>query len=197
MQIFLILFISIHLIDSDLNIMNQKNNESKTQMVIDFKNQEKAKNWFIVNDGVMGGLSKSEIKMTDDSTGVFQGKVSLENNGGFASTRYQGNVFNLATFDGLIIRIKGDGKKYQLRLRDSGRFDGISYRYIFDTRENEWLEIEAPFSEFVPVFRGRIISDAPKISTDNIRQIGFLISDEQEGNFRLEMEWIKAFKRTE
>ena len=195
MYIFLILFISINLIDSDPTGMNQNTNYIKSQTIIDFENKESIKNWFIVNDGVMGGISRSEIKLTEDSTAIFRGRVSLENNGGFASTRYQGSVFNLESFDGLIIRIKGDGKRYQLRLRDRGRFDGVSYRYIFDTKENEWIEIEAEFADFVPVFRGRIIRNAPAISTNNIRQIGLLIADKQVGTFRIEMEWIKAFKK--
>ena len=43
--------------------------------------------WRIVNDGVMGGLSKGNISFTDGGTMVFKGNLSLENNGGFSSVR--------------------------------------------------------------------------------------------------------------
>ena len=40
--------------------------------------------WRITNDGVMGGLSRSAVH-TADGTLVFDGELSRENNGGFAS----------------------------------------------------------------------------------------------------------------
>ena len=49
--------------------------------------------WRIVNDGVMGGISKSNIYLNEVSNIIFAGNVSLENNGGFASIRmgFDGN----------------------------------------------------------------------------------------------------------
>ena len=43
--------------------------------------------WIIVNDGVMGGLSSSRFTDSDSSFATFNGELSLENNGGFASVR--------------------------------------------------------------------------------------------------------------
>ena len=45
------------------------------------------KNWNIVNDDVMGGISKSFLSINDENNLIFSGNVSLKNNGGFASTR--------------------------------------------------------------------------------------------------------------
>ena len=44
-------------------------------------------NWGIVNDGVMGGISQSNIYLNEENNIIFAGNVSLENNGGFASIR--------------------------------------------------------------------------------------------------------------
>ena len=44
-------------------------------------------NWNIVNDGVMGGISTSSLSINSNSILIFKGYLSLENNGGFASTR--------------------------------------------------------------------------------------------------------------
>ena len=43
--------------------------------------------WFIVNDGVMGGLSQGGPSLSGSGTLLFSGEISLENNGGFSSIR--------------------------------------------------------------------------------------------------------------
>ena len=49
------------------------------------------KNWNIVNDDVMGGISRSSLSMNDENNLIFSGYLSLENNGGFASSRLSFN----------------------------------------------------------------------------------------------------------
>jgi NADH dehydrogenase [ubiquinone] 1 alpha subcomplex assembly factor 1 len=164
-------------------------------VLFNFQKSGELNDWLIVNDGVMGGLSQSEIVLSDNNTAVFQGTVSLENNGGFSSTRTSPRSYNLAGFDGISVRLKGDGKKYQFRLRTNDRFDGIAYRYHFKTDINKWIIIRVPFNECVPVFRGRVLDDVEPISPNKIQQIGFLISDKQAGSFKLEIDWIKAYKK--
>ncbi|HEX5697569.1 MAG TPA: CIA30 family protein, partial [Rhodoferax sp.] len=44
-------------------------------------------NWQAINDGVMGGVSVSRMRFDSAGFAVFEGEVSLENNGGFASVR--------------------------------------------------------------------------------------------------------------
>jgi monofunctional biosynthetic peptidoglycan transglycosylase len=168
--------------------------ETAEHILIDFKNTDESGNWQIINDDVMGGVSQSEIIFNDTGTATFQGSVSLENNGGFASTRRKPYPYQLGGYIGLHVRIRGDGKKYQLRVRTDNRFDGISYRYRFGTQPETWMNIRVPFSKFVPTFRGRILSDVPPISPEQIQQVGFLISDKQAGKFRIEIDWIKAYK---
>ena len=164
-------------------------------LIFDFKNADVIEYWRIVNDGVMGGLSKSEIVYSDSNTAIFKGIVSLENNGGFASTRTIPRSYELDGHNGILLRVKGDGKKYQFRLRTNDRFDGVSYRYQFATELNTWMIIDIPFPECIPVFRGRILEDVEPIVPEKIQQIGFLISDKQAGIFQLEIDWIKAYKK--
>ena len=52
-----------------------------------FSTQSNSKEWRIVNDGVMGGLSRSSLKLTEAGHGQFSGHVSLANSGGFASVQ--------------------------------------------------------------------------------------------------------------
>jgi len=169
--------------------------ESAERILFDFNNADESINWRIVNDDVMGGVSQSEIIFNDTGTATFQGRISLKNNGGFASTRSKSHSMGRGDDSGLHVRLKGDGKDYQLRVRTDDRFDGISYRFRFATRPGTWIDIRAPFSEFVPVFRGRVLSNVAPISPEKIQQVGFLISDKQAGVFRLEIDWIKAYKQ--
>ena len=120
-------------------------------------NTDEKENWQIINDDVMGGVSQSEIIFNDTGTATFQGRISLENNGGFASTRSKSHSYRLGGYIGLHVRIQGDGKDNQLRVRTDNRLDGISHRYRFATQPETWMNIRVPFSEFVPVFRGRIL----------------------------------------
>ena len=80
-------------------------------------------------------------------------------------------------------------------MRTNDRFDGISYRCQFTTKFNTWMIIEIPFRECVPVFRGRILEDVETIVPGEIRQLGFLISNQQAGKFQLEIDWIRAYKK--
>ena len=167
--------------------------EQQERMVLDFSRAEGRESWYIINDGVMGGISRSKITFSESGTALFQGTVSLENNGGFASTRSAPRSYKLGGYSGLLLQIRGDGRDYQFRLRTDGRFDTISYRYRFTTQPDTVQTIRALFTEFEPVFRGRVLADAAPLSPENIQQLGFLIADGQSGPFRIEIDWIKAF----
>lgn len=159
-----------------------------------FQTSAELNHWRIINDGVMGGLSKGEIVFNNRNAAVFQGNVSLENSGGFSLVRTKPKPYRLGDFTGIVLRVKGDGKKYQFRLRMNDRFDGVSYRYHFETESKKWITIKVPFNESVPVFRGRVLDNVQPINPSKIEQIGFLISDKQAGPFRLEIDWIKAYR---
>jgi monofunctional biosynthetic peptidoglycan transglycosylase len=161
--------------------------------IIDFSSPDEKDRWEIINDAVMGGVSKSRISMKDDKTALFQGEVSLENFGGFASMRSHPREFELAGCKGLMIRVKGDGKDYRLRLRTDTSYEGIAYQAHFSTEQDKWITARLSFDAFTPVFRGRVIDDAPPMEVQSLRRIGFMIADKQAGPFRLEIRWIKAY----
>jgi monofunctional biosynthetic peptidoglycan transglycosylase len=162
-------------------------------MLFDFGAVGNMNDWLIVNDGVMGGLSESSFVLSGLNSAVFSGDVTLENNGGFASVRTRPMQFDLAGHQGIRIRVKGDGKKYQFRVQTNNRFDGVSYQCKFETQKDQWQIITIPFEKCVPVFRGRLLRNVEPISPENVRQLGFLIADGQTGAFQLEVQWIKAY----
>jgi monofunctional biosynthetic peptidoglycan transglycosylase len=144
----------------------------------------------------MGGISHSEMRFTAENTALFEGTVSLENYGGFASVRTHPRPYQLGGYDGLILRVRGDGKRYKLRLRTNASFDGIAYQSDFDTQPDVWITLQVPFAAFVPVYRGRTLTGVPALNPAEIQQFGFLIADKQQGPFRLEIDWIGTYKET-
>lgn len=91
---------------------------------------------------------------------------------------------DLTDTQGIRLTVKGDGRNYQLRLRQDGNFDGVAWRRVFST-DGSIQVIDMAYEEFEPVFRGRIVKDAGHIDPALIRQIGFLIADKTEGGFSL------------
>ena len=71
-------------------------------VLVDFADAT-APDWFVVNDDVMGGVSSSTMQVTQEGTGVFAGRLSLANNGGFASVRTAMAPNDLADFAGLVL----------------------------------------------------------------------------------------------
>ncbi|MGK0184907.1 MAG: NADH dehydrogenase [ubiquinone] 1 alpha subcomplex assembly factor 1 [Verrucomicrobiales bacterium] len=152
--------------------------------------------WAIVDDGVMGGLSKGKATFTDSGTLRFAGKLSLENNGGFSSVRTKTVVIDLADSKGLIMRVKGDGRIYQLRLNTDARYGSgeVSFKADFPTIKGKWHEVKVPFSKFVASWRGRTLDN--KFDPAKIRRLGLLLGDKKPGTFELEVDWIRAFGST-
>ena len=165
----------------------------ETRMVLDFSNAAAMGEWAIINDVVMGGESSSAFEFTEDGTAIFSGTVSLENNGGFASTRSRPQSFELGGFKGMRLMVRGDGKTYQLRLRTSDGFDGIAYQDTFSTEADTWTAVDVDFDTLQPSFRGRRVPDAPPFDPSSIRQIGLLIADKQSGPFALEIRSVEAY----
>jgi monofunctional biosynthetic peptidoglycan transglycosylase len=147
-----------------------------------------AEPWRIVNDGVMGGRSQSAVTQTDDGL-RFSGELSLENNGGFASTRrlVSGGFPGAAA---IRIRVRGDGRRYQLRLRQDRNWDGVAWRHEFDTT-GEWQTITLALDGFEPVWRGRAVPGAGPVLAEDVRQLGIMLADKQAGPFRLDIAAIE------
>ncbi len=166
---------------------------TEAEMIVDFKTPNGE--WRTINDGVMGGVSSSTMSISD-GVATFSGVVSLENNGGFASVRSLPAGHELGGFDGVVLRLRGDGKRYAFRLRTTDRFDGPSYQAMIRPEADVWSELVIPFGEFEPVYRGRPVPGHEPLDPSRVRTFGFLISGKQEGEFRLDIEWIRGWNTT-
>ncbi len=132
--------------------------------------------WGAVDDVVMGGVSESGIRLRAGAA-VFSGNVSIENSGGFASVRTRNfePSLNLSNYKGIELYVKGDGQRYKIFVRTETKWDGVGYAYSFDTIANEWMTIQVPFADLVPIFRAKTVSDAP-LDTTQIRSFQLMLS---------------------
>ena len=161
---------------------------------IDLLKQEHFSRWNIINDGVMGGRSSSQIigqGSADKHYSLqFIGNVSLENNGGFASTTRaitddtrQTLAKHKATK--IVISTLGDGKKYQLRLKTEN--GAITYKTLFHTQKDKIQHWSFSPQQFIETFRGQDFPNCDKPEFAKLSDIGFLISSKQPGQFELQI----------
>jgi hypothetical protein len=176
--------------------ITMKADAASEKILFDFQTATTSPAWQIVNDDVMGGVSTSRFQMLTNGDAVFSGMVSLENNGGFASVRSQPACADLTGCDSFWLRTRGDGRRYKFTVRTEAGFDTPLYQLAFTTKRGEWEEHRLAFKDFVPTFRGRILTDVLPLNPAKVASVGFLIADKQDGAFRLEISGIKASPAT-
>ena len=125
---------------------------TKHRLIVNFDPPINSVEWMVVNDNVMGGVSRSRFSINPEGNMVFNGNVSLDYGGGFASVRSSYENWEIGKFDGFVIKVWGDGKTYQFRCRVGNNFDSVAYRHYFQTNNVNWQEIRLPFSKFVPTY---------------------------------------------
>lgn len=156
--------------------------------IFDFAKDSDLSNWYVVDDVVMGGRSDGSFALNEEGNAVFSGKVSLENNGGFSSVRYVFGKTDVSQYTKAVIRLKGDGKRYQFRVKSSSR-DRHSYIAYFQT-SGTWESIEIPLAEMYASFRGMTLN-MPDYPAEQMAEIAFLIGNKKAENFRLEIDKIE------
>jgi Complex I intermediate-associated protein 30 (CIA30) len=117
--------------------------------------------WGALDDVVMGGVSESSIRFKE-AIAEFSGHVSTANSGGFASVRTRNfdPAIDLSAYEGIALRVKGDGNRYKFMLRTESRWDGVAHCHSFDTIADTWITVRIPFSEFIPVLRAKTVPSA-------------------------------------
>lgn len=161
--------------------------------------------WGAVDDVVMGGISQSEIRLSGNSA-QFMGTVSTANSGGFASVRTRNltPTLDLSGYEGIQLRVRGDGNRYKFLLRTEASWDGVAYSYAFDTTPDTWIDVQIPFAEMLPVFRAKTLPTADPLDRGRICSVQLMLSKFeydgalnprfQPGFFQLQVAAIAAYR---
>jgi hypothetical protein len=160
-----------------------------TLLLFDFDRD--AEPWRVQNDGVMGGKSKGYVEIEDGAL-VFTGTVVTEG-GGFTSvlTSVQ---HDLSAYDGVELRVRGGGRTFELQVGDGSRGPRgreVSRRAPFPTSE-EWQTVRVAFDDLQASIHGEPY-DAEPLDRSAIQRLGLYIIDGQDGPFRLEVDWMRAY----
>ena len=161
-------------------------------LTIDFGKGKSGNDWYVVNDGVMGGLSSSNIKFTENSM-IFEGVVSLENNGGFASVRSSTKSLDLSKHKTVTIRFRSPSitRVFSLRLNTNDTYYKPSYNQKFQSISNDWQEITFSLDGFKETILGR--ETGAVIAQEQLKKIirlGIMLNDKKEGSFSIEIDSI-------
>eukprot|EP00741_Cyanophora_paradoxa_P009855 tig00001657_g9546.t1 len=171
-----------------------------------FADDEARAQWGPVDDVVMGGASKSEMRFEGD-VAVFEGLCTDDNNGGFCSwrTRAREQPLDLSPYEGFFLRVRGDGFRYKFNVRTDTQWDGPSFSAVFDTVPGQWMPVKIPFAALKSVRRNRLSDE--RFDAASVRSVQIMLSKfEYEGDlnptfkagdFRLELESIGAYRSVE
>lgn len=162
--------------------------QTPTMTLFDFTTESDISDWTTVDDTVMGGRSDGRFRLNAAGHGEYTGHVSLENNGGFSSLRYRMPTIRIQGLTKAVLRVKGDGKRYQFRTKTSD-YDRHSYVTHFETT-GDWQEITLDLITMKPQFRGRSL-DLPDYPAEMLSEVAILIGNKEEQDFRLVLDWIR------
>lgn len=132
--------------------------------------------WGSLDDGVMGGVSASQVQWQEGLR--FVGQVSTANNGGFASVRTR-NIeppLNLSQWQGTVLYAQGDGQRYKWILRDNPGWDSLAYCRSFDTDADRPSLVRTPFREMVATRRARTVPDASPLNPTQLYSMQLMLS---------------------
>jgi hypothetical protein len=160
----------------------------KMDTIFDFSKTSKIDNWKLVNDDVMGGVSNASFEINSEGNAEFKGTVSTEKNGGFASVRYRFNEINITGKTTVFIRLKGDSKSYQFRVKDKSN-NYYSYITSFST-SNHWETVKIKLQDLYPSFRGNKLNKS-NFKASSIEEISFLIANKKNETFKLIIDKIE------
>jgi hypothetical protein len=177
-------------------------------MLSDFRQPHRAiaALWGSLDDGVMGGVSASQVQWHEQGL-WFGGQVSTANNGGFASIRTR-NIdppLNLGQWQGTVLSAQGDGQRYKWILRDTPGWDSLAYCRSFDTDAESPVTVRTLFREMVATRRARMVPDASLLNPAQIYSMQLMLSKFeydgalnpafQAGTFRLTVQRVSVFRQ--
>jgi NADH dehydrogenase [ubiquinone] 1 alpha subcomplex assembly factor 1 len=155
------------------------------RLLFDFSDPHVVNAWHAIDDRVMGGISRSTLRHDPAGHAAFEGTVSLERNGGFASVRSGPAARGLPGAAACVIEVRGDNKQFKLSLLTDDGFDSLNYQAGFTPSGTDWQTLHLPLATFRASFRGREVPGAPALDPARIRQVGLMIAERQAGPFAL------------
>jgi hypothetical protein len=163
-------------------------------MVIDFGSADDT-SWIAVNDTVMGGVSEGDVDYTDSSF-IFEGTVSTDNNGGFTSVRSTTETWDLSGFDTITVHLSSAGQGFDLVMDDNDAWWDGEYRHPVTVDDDGWTVVEINLADFEYFDMSTGYPEASgerfrRPDRKNVVSMQFMSELFVDGDFRLEVDRIE------
>lgn len=166
-----------------------------TTLRIDFGQDDFADSWFALNDDVMGGVSVGEVSYTDSSI-VFEGEVSTDNNGGFVSLRSPNDSYDFSAYTEMVISYRATGHSFIMVLADDPAWYAPRFELEVMEENSEWSTATVSLYDFQQYAMTNIgeVETGVEMSTDylsDVLRIELMNTAFESGPFTLEIEYIE------
>ncbi|CAI9114477.1 OLC1v1015210C1 [Oldenlandia corymbosa var. corymbosa] len=192
--------------------------------IFSFSSKDELKKWHLYSDSEYGGLSSASLEIKDaesasSSTGVFSGNLSTDisegtkwnmSRSGFCgmrSKKFDGFI-DLESYDTIALKLKGDGRSYistiytENWVNSPAQLEDNSWQaFVFVPKDN-WYIAKIPISRYLPTWRGNVIDANLEMNPSRVVSMSLSVnagggvpgSRTGSGDFRVEIEWIKALR---
>ncbi|CAM9476080.1 unnamed protein product [Discosporangium mesarthrocarpum] len=149
------------------------------------------------------GLSEREAEVApslpDAGFMRFRGNLSLHKSptakvSGFCGARppRRVNALDLELFQGMEMRMRGDGRKYEVNVEVLTTIPDDMYQGYLHLPPGEWVTVSLPFERLLLTGRGQIRLYQRSLDWAKLHSIGFSVADGEEGPFQLDVAWVAA-----
>ncbi|XP_069116218.1 complex I intermediate-associated protein 30, mitochondrial-like [Argopecten irradians] len=176
-----------------------------------FRGQESIDKWLVTADrDNLEGQSSANLTVSKANHALFHGylcqevpKDGISKSAGYCNMRSPSRyisfrrkrpIADIAMYNHLVMRVRGDGRPYYLNLQMQRSFDvtyADQFNYILFTRGGPyWQTAKIPFSKFFFSHKGRNQDEQHAPDLSSIENIGITMADSVEGPFQLEIDYI-------
>lgn len=179
-----------------MSVQTSSADDAATRRLVDYATGQGKLHWHVVNDDVMGGRSEGGFEIAN---GVlrFEGTTNTRG-GGFSSIRTEPLQLDLSRYQGVRLKVLGDGRRYRWRITTDARWRDrpVAFWADFETVPDAWSSIDIPFTQFTPQFRGMTLQ-GPVLDPARITGMGLMIYDKRDGPFALRLSSVHAYAAAE
>lgn len=151
--------------------------DNNSLVIEDFQSpdpSEYSSEWRLVEDGVMGGVSKGDMEwavVQDKRCLRLTGVVSTQNNGGFIQLNRAIDkelAKSFPGYTGIELEVLGNNESYNVHLKQRGMFlPWQSFRSTLVAKD-EWQQVKVPFASFTPY------KTSQKLKPEKINQLAIV-----------------------
>ncbi|KAK6204895.1 complex I intermediate associated protein [Scheffersomyces amazonensis] len=185
--------------------------------VLDFRNEgsKDVESIMTRSDKELGGYSTVNFTIDpEENVGHFHGYLSLDlpkdnpevTRSGYAMFRTKDqkeswisgdSYWDWSNFDSLVMRVKGDRRKYLLNIQaNTPLVTDLFQHRLFLHHPGQWETVVIPLNDFVMTNWG-VIQDGSDINKAEVKTFGVGLLDKQYGPYSLKIDWVKVMTGAE